>query len=154
MYRTPPHVLPVIGMLSLLLIGCSSQLPSMDTSQSYVLELRAEYLAAHPDGEFNEHVENGEVVKGMDYLAVLASWGHPARRSKRSDVTEDWVYREVDEETDTWMEFKFTFKRSILNDWEIARHNGGARTVDTRERNNVLSRENASNIGKRVPNEY
>lgn len=154
MYRTPPHVLPVIVLLSLLLIGCSSQLPSMDTSQSYVLELRAEYLAAHPDGEFNEHVEKGEVVKGMDYLAVLASWGHPARRDVRSDVTEDWVYREVDEETDTWMEFRFTFKRSVLDDWEVARHNGGARTLDITNRNEVLSRQAVSNTGKRVPNDY
>jgi hypothetical protein len=143
-------VLPVIVLLSLILIGCSSQLPRVETSQSYILELRAEYLAAHPEGEFNEHVENGEVVKGMDYLAVLASWGHPARRSKRSDVTEDWVYREVDEETDTWMEFKFTFKHSVLDDWEVARHNGGARELDSTRQNDVLTRFGTP-PGKRVP---
>ena len=153
MYRTP-HVMPVFVLLSLLVIGCSSQLPSMETSQGYVLELRAEYLAADPDGEFNEHVKRGEVVKGMDYMAVLASWGHPARRSRRSDVAEDWVYREVDEETDTWMEFKFSFRYSVLDDWEIARHNGGARELDLTRQNDVLTRYGTDTRGKRVPTDY
>jgi hypothetical protein len=101
----------------------------MDTSPDYLLQLRSEYLAAHPDGEFNDYVENGEVVRGMDYLAVLASWGHPTRRARVSNATEDWIYHEVDEETDGWMEFTFTFHNKILDDWEIARFNGGSRDL-------------------------
>jgi len=140
-------------LLPLLLIGCSSQLPRVETTQSYLLELRAEYLAANPDGEFNEHVEQGEVVKGMDYLAVLASWGLPARRATRSDVTEDWVYREVDETTQAWVEYTFTFRHSVLDDWEIARNNAGGRELKIEGQNSVLSRDAAAS-GKRVPTDY
>lgn len=149
MMRTPLYALPALVLLSILFIGCSSQLPSMDTSPEYILQLRAEYLAAHPDGEFNEYVENGEVVKGMDYLAVLASWGHPSRRARLSNVSEDWIYREVDEDTDAWMEYKFTFHNSILEDWEIARFNGGSRDLAPSWKG-VLTRS-APPGGKRVP---
>lgn len=149
MFRTPPYALPALVLLSFVVIGCSSQLPSMDTSPDYVLELRAEYLAAHPDGEFNEYVQRGEVVKGMDYLAVLASWGHPTRRARISNVSEDWIYHEVDEDTDSWMEFKFVFHNNILDDWEIARFNGGAKDLAP-SWEGVLTRSTRPG-GKRVP---
>ena len=153
MYRTPPFVLPVAVLLPLLLIGCSSPLPRVETSPSYLLELRAEYLAMNPDGEFNVHVEQGEVVKGMDYLAVLASWGYPTRRERRGETREDWVYREVDETTQAWIEYTFIFRHNVLGGWDIARNSAGGRGLETERRDDVLTRD-ASTGGKQVPTDY
>lgn len=149
MIRTP-HLVFLLLLAVILAGSCSSNLQKVDDkNSSYLLALRAEYLASNPDGEFNEYIERGEVVKGMDFLEVLASWGHPAARSKRADATEVWTYREVDQNNKDWIEFTFEFRGSILGDWKIARHYG-AGSLDMPPRGEVLIRGEYSG-GKRVP---
>jgi hypothetical protein len=103
------------------------------TNSDYVLKLRAEYLAANPDGEFNEHVKRAEVVKGMDILAVLAAWGHPDLRQKESALTEHWVYRDLDEQSKDWLEYRLTFRRLVLADWDLMRHFAAGGRIDIPE---------------------
>jgi hypothetical protein len=115
--------MPAAALLLILLSACSTQLrKSSDTETGYLLALRAEYLATNPDGEYNEYIKRGEVTPGMDFLEVLAAWGHPSMRSKRTYITELWTYRDIDEDSKDWIEYTFTFRRNVLRDWAIARH--------------------------------
>jgi hypothetical protein len=84
--------------------------------------LREEFFKTHPDGVHNEYIANGEVVRGMDYLEVLASWGNPIKREKPSPSVEYWLYLEEDEDSKDWVQYKLVFRRSVLDDWELARH--------------------------------
>lgn len=154
MFRTPPGLVPIATLLVLMIAACSNQLrKSTDAESSYLIALRGEYLAANPDGQYNEFVKRGEVIKGMDFLAVLASWGHPTKRTKKTYTTEMWTYKDIDEDSKDWIEYTFTFHENVLSEWQIARHTAsggrleaGTRTRDTRAEA-VLKR------GKRIPNE-
>ncbi|MCH7550026.1 MAG: hypothetical protein IH969_10930 [Candidatus Krumholzibacteriota bacterium] len=149
MYRTPLLVLLLLLVLPLL-GSCTSNLQKIDQGDSsYLMALRAEYFASNPDGEFNEYIERGEIVQGMDFLEVLASWGHPAARTKRADTTELWKYREVDENTKDWIEYTFIFRDNVLGDWKVARHYGEG-ALDIPQTNDVLIRGEYT-PGKRVP---
>jgi hypothetical protein len=103
------------------------------TESDYLLQLRQEYLAANPDGAYNEYIKRGEVVKGMDLLEVLAAWGHPERRTKESSLTEHWIYREVDEDSKDWVLYTFTFRRNVLAEWDLMRHFAAGGTIDVPE---------------------
>jgi hypothetical protein len=152
MTHTPVRVIGLCAFAALL-AGCSSQLKrSSDVEPSYLLALRAEYLAAYPDGAHNEYVQRGEVVQGMDILAVLASWGHPRRRTKEGIHTEKWVYREEDEATKDWIEYTFVFRDNVLEEWELARHVAEGRTLQLEgpSKTEPLTR-GAFSTGKRVP---
>lgn len=149
MYRTPLLVLLILLVLPLL-GSCTSNLQKVDDKDSsYLLALRAEYFASNPDGEFNENIERGEIVRGMDFLEVLASWGHPAARSKPADTSEEWTYREVDENTKDWIEYTFMFQNTVLGEWKVARHYGEG-ALDFPQTNDVLIRGEYT-AGKRVP---
>jgi len=160
MIRTPrgllPFALPLfIALLLLLVPACASQLRMVDDKPaSYLRALRADYLAANPTGEFNEYVKRGEVVRGMDLVAVLASWGHPARRVRNTDLSELWVYEDVDKDSKDRTEYHFFFHNAHLSDWEINRHVALGRTVVTDPaRPKVLTRRRHTS-GKRVPGDF
>jgi hypothetical protein len=149
MYRRASLVLP---LLMLILPSCSTQLhTSKEVPSSYVLALREEYFASNPDGQYNENIRNGEVVRGMDFLEVLASWGHPAERKKDSQTMEEWTYREIDEVSKDWVEYTFMFRQSILEDWSIARHvaKGGALMAIPKQGETLIRGQYTT--GKRVP---
>ena len=131
MYRTPHNVL-WLAVLLLVVSSCSSQLQMMEgQDDDYVIKLRKEYFAAHPDGEFNGYITRGEVVKGMDFLAVLASWGNPERRQKKSEAIEYWMYVDLDEVSKDWIEFQLEFSNNVLTGWDLSHHfaQGGSLTV-------------------------
>jgi len=152
MFRISVRVFGVCA-LGLVLAGCSTQLKrDSEVEPSYLLALRAEYLAAYPNGPHNAYVQRGEVVQGMDILAVLASWGHPVRRTKEGIHTEKWVYREEDEASKDWIEYTFVFQDNVLEDWQLARHVSEGRTLQLPgpDKSEPLTR-GAYTAGKRVP---
>jgi hypothetical protein len=154
MTRTPVRGLAACA-LALLLAGCSQQLKRLsDVEPSYLPALRAEYLATYPNAPHNEEVKRGEVVKGMDILAVLASWGHPGRRTKEGEHTEMWIYREEDEASKDWLEYTLIFHDNVLDDWEINPHLSEGRTTHVNDMNQTgpLTRGVFSR-GKKVPND-
>jgi len=104
---------------------------SEDNETEYVLMLREEFFKTHPDGVYNEHISRGEVVKGMDFLEVLASWGNPGRREKPTPNVEYWMYKEVDEDSKDWVEYKLVFRKNVLEDWELTREMAGAGEMTT-----------------------
>ncbi len=127
---------------ALALSACSTQgRLSGGAPPDYLKALRADYLAAHPDGPFNEYIRRGEVVPGMDLIEVLASWGNPLRRVRHGDLTEQWVYRDRDEDSHDWIEYTFLFRQGRLDSWQIRRHvAAGGALVTTGGRNEALSR--------------
>lgn len=153
--RRFPHTLLWLPVLLLVLVSCTHNPRKVSGSETaYLLDLRQEYLAANPDGEFNEYVSRGEVVKGMDILAVLAAWGHPEVRKRESPLTEQWVFRDVDEVSKDWLLYTFTFRRSILAEWDVTRHfaAGGEIAVPEGRESPTLSRgDYAGSTGSSAP---
>lgn len=123
MCRTP-QILRALPFLLLLTIVACSQTPRMseDRETEYIRMLREEFFKTHPDGQFNEHIARGEVVRGMDFLEVLASWGNPSKREKPTVSVEYWMYRDDDEDSGDWVQYKFIFRKNVLEDWELTRH--------------------------------
>jgi hypothetical protein len=144
-------MLRALPLLPLLLIVACSQTPRMsDTKETdYIRMLREEFFKTHPDGQYNEYIAKGEVVKGMDFLEVLASWGNPNKREKPTDNVEYWIYLEVDEASMDWVQYKFEFRKSALSDWELARHVATGREIDSPSGSNaqVLTKGGSTDIG-------
>jgi hypothetical protein len=79
---------------------------------------RSEYLKNNPDGKYNSNILNGEVTKGMDVFAVLASWGLPhLRRGSAQSSTESWVYYSLDEHTQKVLSYELIFVDDTLKRW-------------------------------------
>jgi len=149
MYRTPLLALSLL-LPVLVLSSCSTNLKKVDDKDSsYIMALRSEYFASNPDGQYNEYIKNSEVVKGMDFLEVLSSWGHPSSRLRKSETTELWTYREMEEVNQDWIEYTFTFRSSILGDWTIARHTSQGAVDFPQSHETAIRKEYTS--GKRVP---
>jgi len=149
MYETPRLLRALPLLLPIIVIACS-QTPriSEDRETDYIRMLREEFFKTHPDGKYNENIARGEVVIGMDFLEVLSSWGNPSKREKPSDNVEYWSYLEEDEDTADWVEYKFVFRKSILQDWELSRHVAAGGIVDvTGQKSGVLTKEASGTIG-------
>ncbi len=132
----------LIGLSATTLTACSSRgRLAGGPPPDYLPALRADYLASHPDGPYNEYIRRGEVVPGMDLIEVLASWGYPLRRARRNDLSEQWVYRDRDEDSKDWIEYTFVFRQGRLESWRIRRHTAaGGALVSGGGTNEALSR--------------
>jgi hypothetical protein len=91
--------------------------------------LREEFFETHPNGVYNEFIARGEVVRGMDFLEVLASWGNPTKREKPSPDVEYWVYLEEYEETKDWVQYKFVFRTQGQSSTSVLTKGSGASGV-------------------------
>lgn len=148
MIRTVFLVLSAV--VALLAVACSYT-PRSSKVNDYILSLRHDYLSTHPDGEFNEYVRRGEVVKGMDYLAVLAAWGHPDRRLVPSESTlEYWTYIEEDENSKDTVAYKFTFRKSKLYTWNVNRQIASTGNMINLDEGaaGTLTRKDINKVGK------
>jgi hypothetical protein len=138
-----PRILRVVPLLFLVGAFACSQTPRMsqEDETEYIRMLRSEFFETHPDGQYNEYIARGEVVRGMDFLEVLASWGNPGKRERPSPTVEYWLYEEKDESSKDWVRYKFVFRDNVLNDWELTRHvsEGGMGDVQN-ESSAVLSK--------------
>lgn len=100
-------------------VSCS-QLPRSTKSPEEMASLRSEYLQNHPDGKYNQHILEGRVVKGMNTLEVLASWGLPnLRRGWKHDNSEYWTYYAKDEHTKQLLSYELVFEEMILSRWVV-----------------------------------
>jgi hypothetical protein len=150
-----PHLLLWLPVAILAFVSCAPNPRIVSGTESdYLLQLRAEYLAANPDGQYNEYVSRGEVVKGMDFLAVLASWGHPDRRVKESPQSEQWEYRDVDETSKDWLVYSFKFRGSVLEEWDLIRHFAAGGLIDVpegRDQETLTRGDYTGNTGSGAP---
>jgi hypothetical protein len=115
---------------------------SEENETEYIRMLREEFFKTHPDGEYNEYITRGEVVRGMDFLEVLASWGNPNKREKPTENVEYWLYRDDDENSGDWVQYKIVFRKNVLDDWELTRHvaDGRSQPMASESSSSVLSK--------------
>ena len=111
----------VCGLVFVLALTAScSSLPKSDHLDDGEVGMRAEYLESHPDGEYNAHISEGRVVKGMGAEEVLASWGLPnLRRSWKHDKAEYWTYYAKDEHTGQVVGYELIFDKQLLTRWVV-----------------------------------
>jgi len=108
--------------LILLFIACAHT-PKALNDDLTVRQMRDEYLRDHPDGAYNFYIAKGEVVRGMNFLEVSASWGMPeTRRQSKDKKLEYWTYFSSDEISGDWSRYTLTFEKQLLMDWHVARH--------------------------------
>jgi len=107
---------------TLALASCASHPPVRETDES-VRELRTEYLQEHPGGEFNANIQHSEVVLGMRFEDVVASWGIPDARERSGDgVHERWTYTDTDPFSRDWVRYDLIFEKKALAKWETMRN--------------------------------
>lgn len=111
----------VAALAASTLAACATSPPRRDETPA-ILEIRADYLRAHPQGPFNGEIARSEIALGMGFYDVLAAWGMPdARVSDHERGEERWTYvlkngNEVDE-----LRFDFLFVKHVVVDWESSR---------------------------------
>ncbi|NIM19438.1 MAG: hypothetical protein GTO51_03550 [Candidatus Latescibacteria bacterium] len=118
--KTPPLklILPLL-FLGLVMYACS-HCPKSYKETDTIIRSRQEYIRAHPEGPFNNHILNGEVVKGMGLMEVLASWGLPnSRNCSESGAQEFWTYYATGEQTGDIREYVLIFKDQTLSRWKV-----------------------------------
>ncbi len=128
MRRAPQWLLSVSVVF--LLVSCSSTLRlSNENRPAYLNELRAQYLASNPTGPYCDYVAKGEVVKGMDTIGVLASWGHPGRRVRDEMDTEHWYYVDKDQDSGDQIAYTLVFHKGVLDEWSMDREVTGMKPI-------------------------
>jgi hypothetical protein len=112
----------VLVALALVMVAYCAHVPrSYDDSQAMEQE-RLSYVQNHPEEKYNVHIMKGEVVKGMDTDAVIASWGRPAaRRHVKNSEYREWIYASQDSLSRNWTIFNLAFKDNVLTDWIITK---------------------------------
>lgn len=109
-------------VLPLVLPACSSKPRAINDDPS-VIQMRADFLQGHPTGKYNEYISKGEVVRGMNFVEVSASWGLPESRWKSRDRKfEYWSFFGKDEFSGNWSRYTLIFEGEILVDWMLDRH--------------------------------
>ena len=99
--------------------SCSSQL-KLSKDMAERSDIRQEYLHNNPDGQFNDHIVKSEVVKGMNVIEVLASWGLPDLRRRYKDVDSDvWTYYTVDKASSQIVTYDLVFEDRALMRWVV-----------------------------------
>ncbi|UCH83444.1 MAG: hypothetical protein JSW50_13445 [Candidatus Latescibacterota bacterium] len=109
----------LLVLAAIVAVSCS-QLPPSDKSPEEMASIRAEYLENNPNGKYTEYIMEGRVVKGMNTMEVLASWGLPnVRRNWTPDNAEYWTYYARDEHTKKVVSYDLVFENRVLNRWVV-----------------------------------
>lgn len=116
------RLIPFVIVLPLCFSACSSKPRAINDDVS-VIQLREDYLNKHPSGKYNPYIAKGEVVRGMDFVEVSASWGLPETRWKSKDEKyEYWTFFGADELSGDWSRYTLVFEETVLTDWLLDRH--------------------------------
>jgi hypothetical protein len=108
------------------LVASCAHSPRSHKDSEAIKQIRLEYIRSNPDGEYNLHIQNGEVVKGMGFMGVLASWGLPnVRRISESSMYEYWTYYTEDKAAGMWTIYELMFKDQMLVSWIVDKNNAG-----------------------------
>jgi hypothetical protein len=109
----------VCVVLFAMMTSCAHTPRSFKDSEA-IKQIRLDYIKSNPEGQYNEHVLKGEVVKGMGFMSVLASWGLPnVRRVSEGNIYEYWTYYTEDRAAGMWTIYELQFKDQLLASWII-----------------------------------
>ena len=112
-----------------ILSSCAYSPRAIDENDA-VLSIRGDYLRSNPTGTYNDFIRRGEVVKGMNYVEVLAAWGFPESRLRVPERSaEYWRYVSRDEVSRDWIQYTFIFEDNALAEWEMMRQASKGRAV-------------------------
>lgn len=112
----------LIGLMGASLAGCAHA-PRVINETDSVRQIRGQFLKANPNGPYNDHVARGEVVAGMGFIEVLASWGLPdSRWRSKAGELEYWSYFTRDADSGDWVGYTFTFEENAVSEWAMTRH--------------------------------
>jgi len=126
------HVIIGLGAcLAVWLAASCAYSPRVLDEDAAVLSIRTDYLKSNPDGIYNDYIRRGEVVKGMTYVEVLASWGFPASRLRVPERNlEYWRYVARDDVSLDWAQYTFVFEGPSLIEWQMTRHTSKGRAME------------------------
>ena len=120
----------LLSLPLVLAVGCAPSLRQLeDTTPADLTDLRAEYVQVHPDSPYLTHILAGEVVKGMDYLGVIAAWGRPESRVNDGLGMEKWFYVENDPDSGNGAEFELILLDGVVARWTSRAQSGGSVAV-------------------------
>jgi len=133
-------------------LGCAPSLRQLEsTTPADLTDLRAQYIQVHPDSPYLTHVLSGEVVKGMDYLGVIAAWGRPETRTSDGLGRELWFYVDADEDSGNSSEFELVFFDGTLARWTSRAQSGGSVAVRSSDQVTSIAVRADPPAGKRTP---
>jgi hypothetical protein len=109
----------LVAAIILIQLGCTGR-STVEKEYFISPEARQFYIAEHPDGTFNEYIKNGEIIRGMDFNEVIASWGLPnVYLHSTKAPREYWFYYVEDPSSNTVLIYTLSFEQDILGDWDI-----------------------------------
>jgi hypothetical protein len=130
MYRHKHAIRVLLAVVTTAVLASCAYSPRVIEENDAVLSIRTDYLRSNPTGKFNDFIKRGEVVKGMNYVEVLASWGFPEARLRVADRgLEYWRYVTRDDASRDWVQYTFVFEGNALAEWEMMRHNSKTRAM-------------------------
>jgi hypothetical protein len=110
----------VLSALAVVMAASCAHAPQLYDNSKAMEQERNAYIKDHPDGKFNDYIAKGEIAKGMDQGAVIASWGSPGNtREIDSGRYEQWVYATKDSVSQRWTIFSLAFDNDLLTRWTI-----------------------------------
>jgi hypothetical protein len=112
--------LPILfAALVMVWSGCSCK-SATERADLVALEAREGYVAAHPEGAFNDLILKGEITRGMSAHDVLAAWGMPnVYALSRKSPEEHWIYYVRDPEVLSLLIYTLTFEDDTLRLWDV-----------------------------------
>lgn len=115
----------ILAVLAVSVVVSCANGPPRRADNPAILEIRDDYLRAHPTGRFNAEIVRGEVVVGMGYHDLLAAWGVPDARVAAADSSQErWTYVLRDDNEVDWVRYDFLFAARSVAAWETIRNVG------------------------------
>ena len=136
----------LVVLAASVVMSCASGPPRRGDTPA-ILEIRADYLRAHPTGPYNAQITRGEVVVGMGFYDVLAAWGMPDARAVADSSQERWTYVLRDDNEVDWVRYDFLFARRAVVEWETSRNAGSGFATIADDARGVSQRVPATPVG-------
>ena len=124
------HHILLIGA-TIAVFGSCTHAPRSTHQTDATVSIRTEYLQGHPRGKFNDRVRKGELVKGMNVMEVLASWGIPNQRQSTDHDSETWTYASRDDFSKDFVSYALVFRDQVLRSWLVERTTAAGRRQPT-----------------------
>jgi hypothetical protein len=120
------HHILLIGV-AIAFFGSCTHVPRSSNQTDATANIRAQYLHDHPGGKFNDRIIKGELVKGMNVVEVLASWGIPDQRRTTDHNSETWTYTSRDDFSKDFVSYALVFRDQVLTRWLLERTTAAGR---------------------------
>lgn len=109
----------VAAVLVAAVCGCSC-MSTVERANLIPADSRDEYVNMNPDGQHNDCIRNGEIVRGMCAREVVASWGLPnVYVVSKTNPSEEWIFYVRDRDSLSMLIYTLGFNDDTLRTWEV-----------------------------------